>query len=43
MGGIQKWRHRGRGREVPKNSDKSDIGGSGVHADSDITTKKSYV
>ena len=39
-GAIQKWRHRGRGwGGYPKVVTKSGMGG-GVHANSDIITKK---
>ena len=41
LGAIKKWRLQGRGGgEYPKLVTKSDIGGSWVHSNSDITTKK---
>ena len=40
LGAIKKWRHQGRGEGVPKINDKKWHRGSGVHANSDITTKK---
>ena len=39
-GTIQKRRHKGRGRGHPMFVTKEDIGGRGVHVNSDITTKK---
>ena len=41
LGAIKKWCLQGRGGgEYPKLVTKSDIGGSWVHSNSDITTKK---
>ena len=42
LGTIKKWRQQGsgEGRGCPKLVTKSDIGGSEVHANSEITTKK---
>ena len=37
---IKKWRHQGRGTGYPKLVTKSDLAGSGIHANSEITSKK---
>ena len=41
LGAIQKSRHRGRG--YSKLLTENDIWGRGVHANSNIVTKKNYV
>ena len=41
LGAIRKWRHQDSGEEeYLKLAGKSDIGETGVHANSEITTKK---
>ena len=40
LGAIKKWRHQGEGSGYPELMIKSDLSGSGVHANSEITSQK---